>query len=310
MPEAAGQDQHHVVVATDESFAMPTAVALRSLARASEGPICVTVLHDSISPAAMDRISRSLPHEDVELRWSDVGHLDAGATRRSHLGVATYFRLWVERVVPPEATRVLYLDVDTIVRRDLAPLFATDLAGHVLAAVRSVHFPFVGSRGAVNHWRQLGLDPRAPFFNAGVLLIDVARWRSEGVEARALEYLQGPHLGGGADQEALNVALTDRWLAIPPIWNQQTPILTDDHGAHLIHTADEIAAARSDPAIVHFQTRPKPWHRGSSHPWAAEWLDHAAGVAFDRVTGLRERPLADEARWRAKRAASALLRGR
>lgn len=300
----------HVVVATDEGFAMPTAVTLRSLADRGGGPFHVTVLHDSVSAATQEAVGRSVPDEEIELSWVDVSGFHVGASRPTHLTAATYFRLLVARALPSDVGRVLYLDVDVVVRRDLEPLLSVDLEGTAVAAVQSVHYPFVATRGAVNDWLELGADPSTPFFNAGVLVIDLDRWRSERIEERALDYLRSEHLGGGADQEALNVALAGRWKRLAPVWNQQTPMLSNDYGAHLVFTAAEIDEARRDPAVVHFQTRPKPWHRGCDHPWLSEWLKHAEAVDFDRVCDLRERSVTAEARWRVKRAASALMRGR
>lgn len=300
----------HLVVATDEAFAMPTAVTLRSVLIHGGGPFHVTVLHDSISDGARKRLLHSLPDADVEVSWVDAGEFDVRASRPTHLAVATYFRLWAADVVPPDAQRALYLDVDVIVRHDLDDLWQRDLGGCALAAVQSVNYPFFASWGAVNDWRALGLAPRTPFFNAGVLLIDIARWRSEGVAARALEYLRSPYLGGGADQEALNVALAGQWKRLPPVWNQQTPMFNDGSGADLLFPPEEIDAARKDPIIVHFQTRPKPWHRDSDHPFRAEWVEHAARVDFEKTTNIRARTLREEASWRARRAACALVRGR
>jgi len=300
----------HVVVATDEGFAMPAAVTLRSLVAVASEPLHITVLHDSIARDTMRRVVRSLPDGDYSIEWVDAGTFELQATRGTHLTVATYFRLWVADVVPEAAHRVLYIDVDTVVRRDIAPLWDLDLGGRPLAAVQSVHYPFVATRGAVNNWKVLGLDAKTPFFNAGVLLIDLGPWRAKKIAAAAFEYLRSPHLGAGADQEALNVATAGDWFALPSVWNQQTPILSDGFGAHLVFPTPEIEAARADPAIIHYQTRPKPWHRGCTHPWRGEWLRYASLVDFDPVEGLRERSVVAEAQWRAKRAASALLKGR
>jgi lipopolysaccharide biosynthesis glycosyltransferase len=242
--------------------------------------------------------------------WVDASRFEIDASRGTHLTVATYFRLWVAHVVPATAERVLYLDVDVLVRHALEELWSVDLEGHAFAAVQSVHYPFVATRGAVNHWRDLDLDPRTPFFNAGVMMIDLSAWRELGVEDAALEYLRSPYLGSGADQEALNVAVRGVWTRLPPIWNQQTPMLTDDYGAHLVFSTDDIDAARTDPTIVHFQTRPKPWQTGSTHPWRNEWLQHARLVDFAPVEDLPLRSRRDEVTWRLRRAASAIVRGR
>ncbi|MGI9644573.1 MAG: glycosyltransferase family 8 protein [Ilumatobacteraceae bacterium] len=302
-------DERHIVVATDEAFAMPTAVTLRSIALHGGGSATVTVLHDSVGESIRDRIARSIPDQHLTLRWVDVGDFDVRSTGTTHLSNATYFRLKAVAAVPEGVSRVVYLDTDIVVRHDLGPLFELDLAPHAIAAVQSVHYPFIATRGANNHWQELGLDPRAPFFNAGVLVIDVDTWRHDDIEHRALAHLRSPHCGKGADQEALNVAVSGAWHQLDPIWNQQTPLLDDTHGVHLIHADDQIEQARSDPAVVHFQTRPKPWQHGSSHPFDDLWWSIARDTAFAPIEV--ERPsLLDEARWRAKRAASALVKGR
>ncbi|MCO5321153.1 MAG: glycosyltransferase family 8 protein [Microthrixaceae bacterium] len=301
---------YDVVVATDAGFAMPTAVALRSLIMSGGGPFRVTVIHDSVDEQLQMRIRRSLPASDHELSFIDSTPFVVNRSRSNHLPVATYFRLFLADVLPQCRGRVLYLDVDVLVRRDVTALWDLDVHDNALAAVQSVHYPFVATRGAVNDWRKLGLDPATRFFNAGVMLVDLERWRGADVKRSALSYLESDSLGGGADQEALNVALSGRWEALTPTWNQQTPLLSDHHGAHLIFSEGEIDEARSDPAIVHFQTRPKPWHRGCTHPWRQDWLECAANVEFDGIEGRRERRLPAEARWRARRAASAILKGR
>jgi lipopolysaccharide biosynthesis glycosyltransferase len=299
-----------VVVATDAAFAMPTAVTLRSLISRGGGPFRITVIHDSLDAESRERILRSLPNSDHELKFVDSTPFVINRSRSNHLPVATYFRLFMEDVLPNSQGRVLYLDVDVLVRRDLTPLWDLEIQDNVVAAVQSVHYPFAATRGAVNDWRNLGLAPDARFFNAGMMLVDLERWRLAGVKQSALRYLESDSLGAGADQEALNVVLSGQWQALAPTWNQQTPLLSDHHGAHLIFSEQAIEEARTDPAIVHFQTRPKPWHRGCTHRWRRDWLACAVAVDFEQTEGIRERTPRAEAWWRAKRAASAILKGR
>lgn len=304
-----GLTPRHVVVATDENFAMPTAVTLRSLVQHGGGPFAITVFHDGLTTDARDRITASVGSGEWTLDWHDVSDFDVRATRASHLPDSTYFRLRLADGLPAEVGRVVYLDVDVLVRRDISVLWEEDLAGNTVGAVQSVHFPFIGSLGAIRDWRTLGLDPRAAFFNAGVLAVDVDRWRSEAVTDATLEYLRSIHCGNGADQEALNAVTGGHWHRFAPALNQQTPLLDDGYGAHLIHNEDEIDTARTDPAIIHFQTRPKPWHLACPHPWKDAWTAVARQTAFDDIVDLRQRSARNEALRRARRAASALVKG-
>lgn len=299
-----------VVVATDENFLLGTAVTLRSLATTTTTATTAFVLHDAVTAAGRARVEASVP-DPVTVRWIDCSEQTLSVRRRNHLPDSTYYRLHAADLLPPEVRRYLYLDVDVLVRGPLDELFDVALGrDDVLAAVRSVHYPSVATRGACNGWRTLGLDPRAPYFNAGVLVIDRDRWVDADISAAVHRYLDSDLLGGGADQEALNVTLSGRWHPLRPTYNAQTPAFTDDYGVHLIHDDAEIAELREDPRIVHFQTLPKPWHLGCTHPLAPEWEACAAGTAFAPTTGFRVRSRREELRWRIRRAGHALRRGK
>lgn len=300
----------HVLLATDERYAMPLAVTLRSLVDAGGGPFSITVLHDAVSPTAQRRVAGTLDHAEHDLRWVDLSDSDVGDTAAFHLPPAAYYRLLAGDVLDGSIERVLYLDTDVLVCDDLEPLWEVELDDAVVAAVRSMNYPSLGTRGACDHWRDLGIDPRAPYFNSGVMVIDLERWRRAGIGERSLEYLRSKYANlRTADQEGLNVALESQWAELAPRWNQQSPILDDQHGAHLIHSADEVDDARDRPAVIHFLDRPKPWHRDCVHPRRERWRQVAATTAFAPIS-LERTPWSDEARWRIKRAASALVKGR
>ena len=89
----------------------------------------------------------------------------------------TYHRLLLPRLVPREVTRAIWLDCDLLVTTDLVRLWETDLGGCHLLAVRDPVVPLVSSRYGIRRWRELGIAPDAPYFNAGVMLLDVDRWR-------------------------------------------------------------------------------------------------------------------------------------
>lgn len=174
-----------------------------------------------------------------------------------------WHRLFLPDVV--DASRVLYLDVDTLALGDLAPLFAGDLRGRALGAVRNVFQP--------NHrWHagELGLAPRA-YFNSGVLLMDLDRIRSEGLMTRARE-LVSPGLEW-PDQDALNLAFAGRWQPLHPRFNAQNGLFVNPGPARDAFGRLRAWQARRDPVIRHFEGSEanKPWVRGCALPHAERW---------------------------------------
>ena len=86
----------------------------------------------------------------------------------------------------------------------------------MLGAVRSSTIPTL--EGAVADWEERGLDPAAPAFNGGVLLIDNDRWIRHGISAKiAADLRRKPEAARFADQGALNAVLHDRWIALPVV---------------------------------------------------------------------------------------------
>jgi lipopolysaccharide biosynthesis glycosyltransferase len=234
---------------------MPLATALRSLAEANRArwPLDVHVLESGFSEPLQRRVRDSLPTGAVSIQWItvDVQQFEEFSTIE-HISKVTFARLLIPRVFPQAVRRILYLDADMLILDDLGELFATDLGAHVVGAVADhldteikEHLP--GTEGA----------PRvASYFNAGVLLIDLERWREERISELALDYLRTNPRTPFSDQDALNVACDRRWKGLNPRWN-----FIDFYRTARIADMD----AQSRPAIVHFATCYKPWNYSYSN---------------------------------------------
>ena len=115
---------------------------------------------------------------------------------------------------------MISLDADMIIRGDLAALYETDLRGRPLAAAREPYSPVVSWKRGVNGWREIGLPPHAPYFNAGMMVLDLDRWRREAVGERAIEHaVRYAHLLQQQEQECLNAVLAGEWTEVEQIWN-------------------------------------------------------------------------------------------
>lgn len=156
--------------------------------------------------------------------------------RRSH---ASYICLMLPELLA-EYERILYLDCDIAVNGRIDEVLGADLHDQALGAVRDTQqWRTPGRRPA--EFARLGL-PTARYLNSGVLLMDTARWRAEGVTEACVEAARNPDLAKGYvrnDQSAINLALHGRWTELSPIWNWQwteaNRYFADDAGARLIH---------------------------------------------------------------------------
>ena len=251
-----------IVLACDEGYAMPLATNLRSLVEANEGlwPLNIHVLTDGFSETARAKVaSYSLPPSAASIRWLDLDLTPFIAfCTLPHVSKMTYARLTIPKSFPESISRILYVDTDTLVLGDLRPLWEVDLEGAVVGAA-------LDGMDQKLKADQAGFEavPRVQnYFNAGVLLIDLDRWRKERVSERSFEYLLRHPRSPFSDEDALNVACDGQWKPLDRKWNFQE---------HISKRIMDIPYAER-PWIVHFVTDLKPW-RASSNSLNASFYD-------------------------------------
>ena len=294
-------------MSVDQAYVRQLAVAVASIARTTDDPCRVHVLHDGLPPADRDRVHASLS-DLVDIEWIDADTAIRGRPLPMGFPRSMYFRLFLAELLPGDLERALYLDADLIVRRPLGELWAADLGAAPVGAVRDAYRPWIVRNPSIR-WRELHVAPEAPFFNSGMMLVSLEQWRDQEVGTRSLALLseRSPLL----DQCALNVALENNWAALHPAWNVQSYHLTGDECLAFVGEGrDRIDEALADPAIVHFTggSFNRPWQAPCGNPYRDEWL-----ACLDRTAwrGWRPEPSPAIARaWgRTKRAARVLRHG-
>lgn len=265
-----------IATAIDSSYALPLAVMLRSaLANSNyEAGIEVHVVDDGLSSAERNKVKASLP-EHVLLHWVRRPREPfEGLPNWGRVNLTTYHKLTLGEWLPSAVNRVIWLDADTVVLTDLALLWQLDLDRNLVLAAQDILVPYVSSRFGIAAYRDFKLKPQARYFNAGVMLIDVDRWRTHAVTARAFDYLHRYHEQVFfLDQEALNVVLAGQWEALDPRWNWN-PVI--DRVLTYRRIRDQLTG---DPWIVHFTGNLKPWlylGSGAYQKLYYEWLDQTA----------------------------------
>jgi len=217
----------------------------------------------------LDKIRKSIHGSSSNLQFRSVDpSLFEKFKVRDHITRATYFKLLIGELLPADIHRVLYLDPDIIVRGDLEELWNYYLYDSVIGAVEDSNMFFKET---------LGLRPNEPYFNAGVLLVDLDQWRADCVGFRALNFaLSDPDRITYADQCALNWILRDRWKPLPERWNLQT--------ASLARTVKGARRQAKTAQIVHFSGYWKPWLYMTRHPVKREYLAYLSRTEWKKYT--------------------------
>lgn len=204
------------------------------------------------------------PLENTDLLGERIALLPTVKVARLHNIV--YARLFIQRLVPASAKRVVYLDCDVIVRTPIEHLAEMNMAGKTIAAVQQPErFKQVGGRDL----RELkSISMTKPYFNAGVLLIDLERYRQIDIVANLLELVPEDQIQQlYYDQDIINVVFADDVLELDARWNLQNP---------------EPAHEAFNPLIVHYSGSTKPWSLRPNVAYASTYRHTMTNELFYR----------------------------
>lgn len=273
----------HVAFVTDRSYLPWCATAVLScLESHPDGNLTVHVVHDgSVGAADADGLRQLSPAGDVQVHAVDAGLVD-DLPEVDRFGRIVWLRFVLDQVVPETASRVLYLDADTLVVDDLSELETFDLQGNDLGAVPNVMAPADEER-----LRSLGLAAAESFFNSGVLLFDLEALRARPLLPVAREVLArfGDQIRW-PDQDVLNVVYADAWTPLDPRYNVMNSFYDWEGATERVLGTSQRRSALAAPAVLHFEgpTACKPWHVLSSHPFRDRYREVLSRTAWSDVS--------------------------
>ncbi|MEM1013389.1 MAG: glycosyltransferase family 8 protein [Planctomycetota bacterium] len=272
----AAADEVHVAFGTDDGAALPLAVTLSSLGRSTTRRVTAHVLTHSLTGRHRRRLERVGSSVGVQVRIHDVDESAFdGFPTSFQWSLGTYLRLVVGEALPQALERVVYLDADLLVRRDIGALYDLALNGHPVAALTTSRDP-----QTVDRYLDYCRDERPPsvaMFNAGVMLVDLRLWRASESGQEAAAFLRR-HRDSvrQVDQDALNALFGHDFEPLNASWNvmlgrTKNPNLFPSQ--KLIDVTLPFHQASLDqPAIYHFVTSFKPWSKdGLRHRFGGQW---------------------------------------
>jgi lipopolysaccharide biosynthesis glycosyltransferase len=230
----------------------------------------VRVLDGGLSERSREILSHLVERYGRRVRLEFV-RIDELLFRGAPLGPARSHMAYCRILLPclVDVPRVIYLDADTLVFRDISELFDLRLpTGQPLAAVRDAE-TFVLGEDSKTLAAAMKLPPDGAYFNSGVILLDLSQLRSENFTQRCLDFLvsKNEHYRFH-DQSAINFLFHRRIAELPEHWNRPSWRFDKQEKNSL-------------DCVLHY-TGSAPWHGGMRGP---------AQVLFERFTAEADLPL-------------------
>lgn len=272
----------NVVYASNDNYARHLAVSLYSLLDKNReaGTIEVFILSMNLSDQTKKRLQMTAQPFGRRVTFLELGDLKERFSYEVDTGgfdLSIMARLFMGEVLPKEVGRVLYLDCDTVVLASLERLWEMELGSYMLGAVMEpTIYPSVKEG--------IGLSPEAPYFNSGVLLIDLKRWKEENAQKQLLDFYRS--MGGklfAGDQDTINGALKGRIKPLSPRYNFFTNYRYF-HYRHLVRlspvygniTKNGFKEAKRHPVILHFMGDERPWKQGNRNHYRKAYEHYLA----------------------------------
>lgn len=210
--------------------------------------------------------------------WSDKLNIELKSCKEGWLGFG-YNRLFLTEYISKDVDCVLYLDSDTIVEAPLDELWNTDLGEYYMAGVDDC---------LSSKYREIvGLDDSGVYCNAGMLLINLKKWREDEVTKRFIQMIcENNGYFVFNEQSILNSLFSGAIKILPQKFNVNSLVYLFSYKELMklrqprkfSYTEEEYMDARQKPVITHytgnFYVHRRPWVEKSDHPHKASYLHY------------------------------------
>jgi lipopolysaccharide biosynthesis glycosyltransferase len=282
MPDAKifPENAIHIALTFDDFYWAPAFGTMRSICLTTRrrADLVFHLCHRGLSEAHKADLKAITTEFGARLFYYDIDKnaLCASVMKRApynrRLTNIVYARLLFDKILPEGIERLVYLDCDMMVRAPIENIAEIDLESFPIAAVAEPYAMGIKHRRDMKLNRDI-FDPADPYFNAGLIVIDMKGWR----DAMIIEKLEAMLSDGTMarlyyDQDFLNIIFVNNWLKLDQRWN-----IVDPRWPH----------QALNPFLLHYTGRHKPWNLWSHVAFASNYRHTMTNKLFYHYWRLR-----------------------
>lgn len=266
----------------DGHYSVWVGTVMQSILEHTDSRICFHILHDETlsidNKYKLEKVAYN-GSSIVEFHKIDENDFSVVNNQMSRFTIGAMFRCSLPELLP-DLNRIIYLDADLFVNRDIKELWDVDVREYCLAGV-------VDEGVAVHNYpRILNKYPeikKESYFNSGVLYMNLKKIREFGnLKKLVVDFLIDNPEADLPDQDALNVLFHNKVLYLDGSWNQFV----------FMHRKDNVE--KLDKAIFHYagtllmlyshsQIDLEYFRAICKTPWLDYEINHQLDLCFDRL---------------------------
>ncbi len=249
----------NILVTLDSNYVGPLTVMLKSLVITNPTKsIDLWVAHSSLTEEDFSKINDSLKIKPCNPARVHSIKVDPGILEKApvlkRISKETYYRLLMMDYLPKNIDRVLYIDPDTVILRDISSFYNIDFKGKTLAAAGHTK-SFVEGLNRIRFKNPRGVR----YFNAGIMMVNLKKLRRVLTKEMVFDYVEkNKRWLFLADQDVLNGLLGKDTLFVDEcLYNlDEKTVLFNKRKIKNLKWVEDNAV------IVHFNGKYKPWKEG------------------------------------------------
>jgi lipopolysaccharide biosynthesis glycosyltransferase len=251
----------HVALASDERYfpGLLGAISSMLISSSPNNKYHIYILDGGISPDSwkvLESILKKINRETALIKLEADLSIFKNFPGFYFKSVLPYGRLLFENLI--QTDKIIYIDSDILVLKNIEDLWNVDLGNYAAAAALEIIIKTI--ENDCPSYQELGINPTANYFNSGVMVMDLKKFREQSIFKKATDYLQKYYSECKFwDQSALNVVLYNNYILLDQSWNIQSHKQNYD-------VVPLLGQLSSNTINFHFVTKAKPWLRFSNNP--------------------------------------------
>lgn len=254
----------NIVFICDEKFIIPTVTAITSLIenknKDSVYAVYVVTNNLSVNSIAIFNKFNNIENVNIKIIEKSVEYSEINTNNiNSNVTKSAILKFELANILS-NLDKVLYLDGDVIVQKDLVELYNTELTNEYAAVVKDFIAMYKLKPSASE---RLNIS-RHEYFNSGVMLLNLVKIRVDNIVEKLFEYRENS-INVFMDQDALNVVFGDNVKYLNPFNNFLLTMFSRFSIAEMndYFEVDENLRNKNDyikkSTVLHYTHKWKPW---------------------------------------------------
>ena len=219
---------------SDGRYSKFVGTSILSIFENTNKDVTIHILHDnSLTEDNRDKFNYLVGHYDQQIKFYNVEIIAADkisewksripAIEQSKFSIASIYRLLILDILSNNIGKIIYLDADTLVNRNIDDLWTIELKNQPLAAFPEFDcgLTYTVDKYLINN----GLVKTENYFNSGVMLINLEYWRQhKTLIEEGYKFIQTHPECIFFDQDLLNYCFSENYIKLSIDFNRYVDV--------------------------------------------------------------------------------------